>query len=131
MVYASKKWSNHLILLRLVISDGFYYTCIEVRVVISLVVFPLFFGVKYFSTFSTHILSRSCVRGALAFDDLAHFSTSAFKTKQKMLKLVCADNSMTHYFRPACKIIVAIAKLFISICGCYNASTRLPVLNSY
>ena len=99
MVYVIKRGGQSiLILLRRVISDGFYYACIEVWVVLSLVVFPLFFGVKYFSAFCTHILSCSCAGGALALDDLAHFSTSAFKTKQKALKLLCADNSMTHFF---------------------------------
>ena len=90
----------------------------------SLVVVHFFFSVKYFSTFSTHVLPRSGAGSAFTFNDLTHFFTSAFKIKQKMLKLMCADNSVTHYFRPACTIIVAVAKLFISICGCYNAVTQ-------
>ena len=112
--------------------DRFSLLCIQVRVMlISVMGIQFFLVVKYFSAFSTHILPRSGAGCALTLDDLAHFSTSTFKIKQRTLKLVCADNSMTHYFRTACTIIVAVAKLFISICGCYNASTQPQILNSY
>ena len=43
-----------------------------------------FFGVKDFSAFRTHILSRFSFRGAFAFNDLTHFYTSSIKKKQKV-----------------------------------------------
>jgi len=39
----------------------------------SLVVFHFFFGIKYFSAFSTHLLPRLGAWGALALDDLTQF----------------------------------------------------------
>jgi hypothetical protein len=67
--------------------------CVVVWVMLgSLVVFQFFFGVKYFSTFSTHILPCSGIWGAIALDNLTQFFTSLFRRRKKALKLMCADN---------------------------------------